>query len=36
MKVAINKNALESVINNANPYLEKRDLSGFKVEEKRK
>ena len=29
MKVAINKNALESVINNANPYLEKRDLSAI-------
>ena len=27
MKVAINKNALESIVTNTNPYLEKKDLS---------
>lgn len=29
MKVAINKNALESIVTNTNPYLEKKDLSAI-------
>ncbi|MCR4941970.1 MAG: DNA polymerase III subunit beta [Campylobacter sp.] len=29
MKVSINKNALESIVTNTNPYLEKRDLSAI-------
>ena len=29
MKVAINKNALESIVTNSNSYLEKKDLSAI-------
>ena len=29
MKVLINKNMLESIVTNTNPYLEKRDLSAI-------
>ena len=29
MKVLINKNVLESIVTNTNPYLEKRDLSAI-------